>query len=95
MQTTSELSVLSRCYRSRRAARTYFNSVSWRQTAVNLILLGDGFTNGFRVQRLALFNSGYMLMSQSTALLPNFTHFLREDGLHLSVSFSSLPRLED
>ena len=47
-------SVVSRCYHSRRAARTYFNSVSWRQTAVNLILLGDGFTNGFRVQRLAL-----------------------------------------
>ena len=35
----------------------------------------------FRVQRVALLNSGYMLMSQYTAPLPNFTHFLREDGL--------------
>ena len=49
---------VSRRYRSCRAARTHFNSVSWRRTAVNLILLGDGFTKGFRVQRLALFNSG-------------------------------------
>ena len=73
-------SVVSSCYRSRRAARTHFNSVSWRQTAVNLISLGDGFTNGFRVQRFALFNSGYMLMSQSTAPLPNFTE-TGKDGM--------------
>ena len=42
---------------------------------------GSNFTSCFRVQCLALFNSGYTFMRQSFAPLPTFTHFPHEDGL--------------
>ena len=38
----------------------------------------------FRFQRYAL-SDGYTLVRQSMAPLPNFTYFLREDGLKTSI----------